>query len=389
MQIWAELYYLQDHYVPRKKRKRHLARYPPLLLSSAPMLYHFANCEIDARLYQLRRDGTQVSIEPRVFDVLVYLLTHRDRVVSKDELFDKLWPGQVVTETALTRCIVAARKAVGDDGTKQEIIETQHGRGYRFVAAVTEYDGAFTTSPSSDGISSVSVTENGQSHEVVLGPVLLPVEYETNEHAVNAISLPGEENQKAEQVVSHQFSVVSRVGIAHHSWLAGILTLLIATLGVVRYWPFSIPNTQHPAPNTQSLPLPDKPSIIVLPFTNRSGDPSQEYFSDGLTDGIITELSRIPELFVIARQSAFSYKHKAMAVQDIGREMGVRYVLEGSVQKVTRRLRIFAQLSDATTGEQLWAERYDLELSDTMTVQEQIRQKIAALHNLGIEQMKN
>ena len=102
------------------------------------MLYHFHDFELDERLYQLRRGGKPVEIEPRVFDVLFYLLHNRDRVISKDELLEKLWPGQVVTETALTRCIVAARKAVGDDGTKQQVVETQHGRGYRFVAMVSE-----------------------------------------------------------------------------------------------------------------------------------------------------------------------------------------------------------------------------------------------------------
>jgi adenylate cyclase len=147
------------------------------------------------------------------------------------------------------------------------------------------------------------------------------------------------------------------------------------------------PNLQSPTPKAAPavLPLPDKPPIIVLPFTNLSGDPSQEYFSDGITDGLITELSRIPQLFVIARQSAFTYKGKQAKVQDIGREMGVRYVLEGSVQRIEGRLRILAQLSDAMTGEQLWAERYDLELNDTVTVQDAIRQKIAALRMAGLK----
>ncbi|HXG18458.1 MAG TPA: transcriptional regulator [Methylomirabilota bacterium] len=98
------------------------------------MLYHFGECTLDDQLYDLRRAGAPVEIEPKVFDVLVYLLHHRDRLVSKDELLDQLWPGQVVSETALMRCIVAARKAVGDDGGKQQIIKTQHDRGYRFVA---------------------------------------------------------------------------------------------------------------------------------------------------------------------------------------------------------------------------------------------------------------
>ena len=101
------------------------------------MVYRFANCELDEHLYQLRCDGTPVALEPKVFDVLAYLVQHHDRVISKDELLDKLWPGQIVSETALTQCIMAARKAVGDDGNRQHIIKTQHGRGYRFIATVT------------------------------------------------------------------------------------------------------------------------------------------------------------------------------------------------------------------------------------------------------------
>ena len=107
-------------------------------LGAGLMLYHFHGFELDDRLYHLRRAGKLMKLEPKVFDVLTYLLHHRDRVVSKDELLDKLWPGQVVSETALTRCIAAARRAVRDDGVKQKVIETQHGRGYRFIAAVTE-----------------------------------------------------------------------------------------------------------------------------------------------------------------------------------------------------------------------------------------------------------
>lgn len=171
--------------MPRKKRKRHLARATSRLLSSAPMLYRFSRCEVDARLCQLRRDGTSVSIEPRVFDVLVYLLTNRDRVVSKDELLDKLWPGQVVTETALTRCIVAARKAVGDDGTKQEIIETQHGRGYRFIATVTEHPEAPAATLLSDSVGALIMTSNGQSNTALSESLPLPNGQETSEHTAS------------------------------------------------------------------------------------------------------------------------------------------------------------------------------------------------------------
>jgi TolB-like protein/class 3 adenylate cyclase/Flp pilus assembly protein TadD len=125
-----------------------------------------------------------------------------------------------------------------------------------------------------------------------------------------------------------------------------------------------------------ALPLPDKPSIIILPFTNMSNDPEQEYFNDGITEDITTDLSKISSLFVIARNSAFTYKGTAVKVQDVSREMGVRYVLEGSVRKAADQVRITAQLIDATTGGHLWSECYDRPLKDIFTLQDEIRQKI-------------
>jgi adenylate cyclase len=129
-------------------------------------------------------------------------------------------------------------------------------------------------------------------------------------------------------------------------------------------------------PETPPLPLPDKPSIAVLPFVNMSGDPEQEYFSDGITEEIITALSKTPQLFVIARNSTFTYKGKPVKVQQVGRELGVRYVLEGSVRKAADKVRITAQLVDAQTGNHLWAERYDRDLKDIFALQDEITMKI-------------
>ena len=125
-----------------------------------------------------------------------------------------------------------------------------------------------------------------------------------------------------------------------------------------------------------ALPLPDKPSIAVLPFVNMSDDPKQEYFSDGMTDEIITALSKVPNLFVIARNSTFTYKGKAVKVKQVSEELGVRYVLEGSVRKAGHRIRINAQLIDALKGHHLWAERYDRELRDIFALQDEITMKI-------------
>jgi adenylate cyclase len=126
----------------------------------------------------------------------------------------------------------------------------------------------------------------------------------------------------------------------------------------------------------KKLELPEKPSIAVLPFVNMSGDPEQEYFSDGLTEDLITDLYKISGLFVIARHSVFTYKGKAVRVDQVGRELGVRYVLEGSVRKVGNRVRITAQLVDTLKGGHLWAERYDRDLRDIFALQDEVTQKI-------------
>ncbi len=125
-----------------------------------------------------------------------------------------------------------------------------------------------------------------------------------------------------------------------------------------------------------AFPIPDVPSIAVMPFVNMSEDPKQEFFSDGITDNIITALSKVPRLFVIARNSAFTYKRKPMKVKQISEELGIRYVLEGSVQRSGDRVRITAQLVDALTGNHLWAEGYDRDLKDAFTVQDEVTLKI-------------
>ena len=132
-------------------------------------------------------------------------------------------------------------------------------------------------------------------------------------------------------------------------------------------------------PSTSHLALPDKPSIAVLAFTNMSGDPGQEYFSDGITEDIITGLSRFSELFVIARHSSFRYKERSPDIRQVGRELGVHYVLEGSIRRAGERVRVSAQLIDAITGAHRWAERYDRELNDVFAVQDEVSRAIVAI----------
>jgi TolB-like protein/Tfp pilus assembly protein PilF len=251
------------------------------------VLCSFGDCLLDVDRRELKRGAELIPIEPQVFDVLVYLVQNRDRVVSKDDLLAAVWRGRSVSESTLTSRINSARAAIGDTGGDQRLIRTIARKGVRFVGEVRE-----VTKP------------DGAAAE---GPP-----------AVEAETIP-------------------------------------------------------PAPQ-----LPDKPSIAVLPFTNMSGDPEQEYFSDGITEDIITALSRLRWFFVIARNSTFVYKNQAVNVKQVGRDLGVRYLLEGSVRKSGQRVRITSQLMDAGTGNHIWAERYDRELTDIFALQDEITASVTA-----------
>lgn len=203
-----------------------------------------------------------------------------------------------------------------------------------------------------------------------------------------------------QQLQVQRLKLSGRVGTAHRLALASV-SLVALTLIAVRYFPMLFPSPQSLTPNTHPslspqssavitqeaqppLPLPDKPSIVILPFTNMSEDPKQEYFSDGLTEDLTSALSKISSLFVIARNSAFTYKGKAVKVQDVSKELGVRYVLEGSVRKADNQVRITAQLIDATTGGHLWSERYDRPLQDIFALQDEVVRKIVTTLKLQL-----
>jgi adenylate cyclase len=165
------------------------------------------------------------------------------------------------------------------------------------------------------------------------------------------------------------------------------LAIVIGSIVLVQHLSLRQPATSasiRPSENP-TLPLPDKPSIAVLPFINLSGDREQEYISDGITIDLITDLSRRPDLFVIDRNTAFTYKGKGVKAREVSRELGVQYVLEGGLQKAGDQVRITAQLVDATTGDQLWAERYDRPLRDFFALQDEIAQRIATTLNLQLD----
>jgi TolB-like protein/DNA-binding winged helix-turn-helix (wHTH) protein len=253
------------------------------------MQFHFSEHVLDARLRELTRAGEAVGVEPQVFDLLVYLVENRDRVVSRDDIIEAVWDGRIVSESTLTSRINAARRAVGDSGKDQAVIRTIARKGFRFVGDV-------------------------------------------NASAINKKQPLGE-----------------------------LLQLDAAPPAV----PFGEPALAGPA-------------LAVLPFVNLSGEIDQEYFADGISEDIITALSRLRWFHVIARNSSFTYKNKAVPLKQLGQDLGVDYIVEGSVRRDGNHVRIAAQLIEIASGRHLWAERYDRDLKDVFAVQDEITHAVVA-----------
>ncbi len=173
-------------------------------------------------------------------------------------------------------------------------------------------------------------------------------------------------------------------------WLAATTVAFLIGVIIWQFYYEKLPPIEAASVENMAFPLPEKPSIAVLPFVNMSGDPEQEYFSDGMTEDLITDLSKISGLFVIGRNSTFTYKRKPIKIRQVAEELGVRYVLEGSVRKAESTVRINAQLIDATTGGHLWADRYDEQMKNIFSLQDKITQKIveSLAVKLTIEEMQ-
>lgn len=183
-------------------------------------------------------------------------------------------------------------------------------------------------------------------------------------------------DNKAAALVTPVVRISTKPGATVSRLAAAVV--LVAVVGAVFWWQPWVPQVELASSEQAALPLPDKPSIAVLPLVNMSGDMEQEYFADGMTEDITTDLSKFENFFVVSRNSSFTYKGSSTTAKDAARELGVQYVLEGSVRKFDGRLRVNAQLIDAIADKHVWAERYDRDLEDLFQVQEEITQSIVA-----------
>jgi TolB-like protein/DNA-binding winged helix-turn-helix (wHTH) protein/Tfp pilus assembly protein PilF len=305
---------------------------PPVLhgglddaMGPMPSSYLFGPFRLDPARRALEQGGSPVSLSARAFDVLLALIEGRDRVLSRAELMALVWPGMVVEDHNLSVQISALRRALGDTADEPAWIATVPGRGYRFVGRLAgEQDAA-------------------------VAPVV-PVSAEA----------------AAPRAPWRAWAPIG----------ATVLALVLAAAGAV-LWQFLPGTARAPAPLTAPF-VPPQHSVAVLAFANMSGDPGQEYFSDGLSEELIDSLGRIATLRVAARLSAFSFKGKPATIADIARALNVGAVLEGSVRRDAARLRITAQLVDAASGFQLWSQSYDRDSADIFKVQADIAASVTA-----------
>ena len=370
----------------------------------------FGPYRFDLGTRQLWRGTLEVSLTPKALAVLRVLVMHPGQVVTKEEFFQRAWGETVVSDDALAACIQELRRALRDDARNPRYIETAHRRGYRFIGKVVG-DQPPVVSQTEEVVGSqypvVSREEANQNAKDEKAEQAEGLRLKTDgPPSVSPSSLfqlssldeaprnpGGEHGGQAEAASLSQDLALNtqdlssltstRFWPAKGIMLLGLLLLVGGSL-VAHYLSLSRPSPQPLTLSPQELPLPDKPSIAVMPFTNMSEDPEQEYFSDGLTDDLITDLSRLSGLFVIARHSTFIYKGKAVKVQEVSKELGVRYVLEGSVRKTENQVRINTQLVDATTGHHMWAQRYDRPLQDIFALQDEIVQKIVTTLKLQL-----
>lgn len=278
---------------------------------------------VDPSTLRLCRDDHETRLEPKVMEVLVYLARHAGQLVTREDLERDVWTGTVVGYDALTSTIIKLRKALQDDSRNPRYIETIPKKGYRLLAAISDK----VTGDRETGPADMQGDDGGRAH-----------------------------------------STMTRIPWRSLGMAAGGL-LVVAAIYIFM-------SADHPAKDRSTGNTTDLPSLVILPFENLNQDPAQEYFSDGITDDLINDLSGYAGLHVIARRSAYVYKARHTDINTIARELGVNYVVDGNIRRDGNRIRINVQLIDAPNGLNIWAQRFEKEVTDIFAVQDDIRESI-------------
>lgn len=304
------------------------------MTASNSSVFRFSDIEVREGELRATRAGAPLSIEPKAFRVLVYLLKNPNRLVTKDELLSAVWGDTAVTDNSLTRAIALLRRVLEDDPRQPHFIETVATVGYRFICPV-------------EAVGEIPGKEDPRASE--------------RAHSTGSSrSFPALWDRRWRHVPSAVLAAITLFGVFVALNTAGLRDRLLSAIR-----PASSPN------------VPVIHSIAILPFENLSGDPGQEYFADGMTDELITNLGAVSPVRVISRSSVMRFKGTRKALPEIAGELGVDGIVEGTVVRSGNRVRITANLLYAATDRHLWASSYESELEDVLTVQGHVARAVA------------
>lgn len=316
--------------------------------------FYIADWRVDPETGRIVRKGVERKIEPKAMTVLICLVKQQGHVISRESLEQQAWKDVVVGYDSLAGAIIKLRKAFGDNSKNPQYIETVPKKGYRLICPVR----------SSAMANDDSVIQQAVSQKVELQKV------ESQEGEFLTVESQEAESQAAIHQTVHpptKTSILNKISLRNKWIISFVFLLFVALLVVINTDVF------RPVAKVQNSAL---PTIAVLPFKNISDDAQQDYFSDGITADLITDLSKVSGLFVIARHSVFIFKNTDITIRAVKDELGVDYVVEGSVRKVGDRLRISARLIDASNNINVWADRYDGSIKNIFAFQDKVTAQI-------------
>ena len=286
------------------------------------MSLYFNDFEVDTKSFEVRRHGQVCRVEPLVFELISFFAQNPHRLITRDELVEQIWGGRIVSDATISSCIKAARQALGDSGSEQRFIRTVRSRGFQFIVDVVAEEREDEQA---------SMVRTGQPEQMRVG---------TAQTSPDVPATPVQEPQS-----------------------------------------FDTPCQSEPV-----FELPDRPSIAVLPFEALAQNAEHAVFADGLTHDIISRISRLRWLFVIARGSTFTFRDSTDSVERIAQHLGVRYVAQGNVRFSGDRVRVSAVLVDAVSRQEIWADRFDRKIDDIFLIQDEISIAIVTLLESEIEE---
>lgn len=311
--------------------------------------YALGEFELDADKYLLKHHNANVHLPELPFQVLLYLVEHRERYVSRHELLEKFWQGSDAYEETLTKCVSMIRTQLNDPPNTPRFIETRKKVGYRYIGPVEP----IAASPP-------LIEEPVVGIERVRG-VAISIDEDDHEPLVRQTSIPAQLLAGNSQSSRKKYILVAA---------AGLVALVVIFVGLFARSQWTTPPAETTAPIR---------SIAVIPLKNLTGDPTNDYFSDGMTESLITSLSKVEGLKVISRSSVFRFKNKDLTPQEIGKQLGVASVLEGSVRNLGQSVRVSVRLVSVDDGRVLWvSDEKERALGDIFALQDEIARNVAA-----------